>query len=168
MHRQQKSRLVVISGLGGMAMACAGLGEPPCPDNIITDSACTVEAQTCEQDMPSNDPCDVRIHTCTDGTWERIPFPCNPPPPDTDPPEVNPSDTKPVDKEQGDAAALNGQQPIEDPTVCPDEIAGGEDCLSEGMRCMIPGNENGCGLQGHQCQNGKWDPIARYCNPPRQ
>jgi len=110
--------------------------EPVCPTEIRSGEACSTEGQRCEDE---NHPSGCpQGHECTGGVWQELQVTCNPPMP---------------------------LPPAPDP-VCPTDIREGEECTSEGQRCMREGHERGCGLNGHQCKEGKWDRLMTFCNPP--
>ena len=57
--------------------------------------------------------------------------------------------------------------PFSDPP-CPDPAStrSGDACSTEGQVCMIPGQEEACGQNGFRCEDGEWDSIDTFCNPP--
>lgn len=49
--------------------------------------------------------------------------------------------------------------------ACEDTVMGSS-CWPDGRSCMIEGQESNCGLNGFECEDGKWRDIMTYCNPP--
>ena len=52
--------------------------------------------------------------------------------------------------------------------VCPSTPIAGESCLIDGLTCLDTENADGCGLNGHRCEDGAWRELMTYCNPPPQ
>jgi len=50
-------------------------------------------------------------------------------------------------------------------TCTPDSITEGDSCWIE-RDCMIAGHEDDCGLNGFRCEDGEWQELMTYCNPP--
>jgi hypothetical protein len=48
---------------------------------------------------------------------------------------------------------------------CPSVIQEGDSCSWLTENCKGQGEE-GCGLNGFRCEDGKWRPLYTYCNPP--
>lgn len=53
---------------------------------------------------------------------------------------------------------------LEQPARTCDGVLPGDDC-DEGDRCDVEGND-GCGLTGYNCRDGKWSQMMTACNPP--
>ena len=45
-------------------------------------------------------------------------------------------------------------------------IKKGSRCWPDERTCMIAGQESNCGLNGYECNDGKWDDLMTFCNPP--
>ena len=89
----------------------------------------------------------------------------NPPPPDLDPLTSVETPTAEV----AEPISKNPPALSTEVGVCDEDRAKYEGaCDNPGYRCYFPGKEDACGLQGYECEDdGQWDRMMKYCNPPR-
>jgi len=111
-----RRRLITITGLGGLSLACGGSLSPPCGPLAVEGNPCVISRQ-CTIPGQAHD-CGLNGYACEDGRWEGMYTYCNPPP---QPAVVDCEDTR-----EGDECA--------DGDTC--EVAEPEDCGIIGYHCI--------------------------------
>lgn len=109
------TRIVTISGLGGLSLACGGIPAPVCGPLAQEGNPCVIERQCL---IPGQyDDCGLNGYECDDGRWRGLYTYCNPPMPET-------TACEQVDL---DAACNSGD-------IC--EVSAPEDCGIIGYDCV--------------------------------
>ncbi len=70
-------KVIVISGVGGLSLACGGL-SPPCGPLAIEGNPCAIKRQCVI--VGQADDCGLNGYECRDNTWRPMMTYCNPPP----------------------------------------------------------------------------------------
>ena len=84
---------VVVTGLGGLNLACSGVLVGGDCESLKAGDSCWIEGSACEFENATN--CGLNGYHCDDGEWRRSIRYCNPPSLPTEKPPAEPPPAEP-------------------------------------------------------------------------